>query len=307
MAARTTTPSAYRWKSGGSKLKFTASSGDLTLGTLSYGSGKTLNLTASGGRILAGGGTLAGSNAGASITLSASDGIGTELAPILLNASAGHTLNASVTGSGSLYLSSLGTLNGGLTTSVHDGATVVTSAGSIKLSSMSSGTDATGNDIKVTASAGDITVQSVSGGAGAAHTGIDLAANAGRLLASPGATLEAFDVRLHGATGVGDASNRVAANGQRVQVSSSGGAIYLMANTPTVLSSVESNGGAINILHAADLYLANALSGGGSILVNSTTPAPTSSPATSTPAAARSSSTPPAGAPRSPTTATAAP
>ena len=252
-------------------MAVTASSGDLTLGTLSYGSGRTLSLTASGGRILAGGGTLAGGGANAAITLSAADGIGTELAPVLVNASAGHTVSASVTGSGSLYLSSLGTLNGGLSTSVHDGATLVTAAGSIRLTSMTSGTDAVGNDIRVTASAGDITVQSVSGGAGAAHTAVNLAANAGRLLANPGATLEAFDVRLHGATGVGSSSNRVSADGQRVQVSSNGGAIYLTAATPAVLSAVESNGGAIDITHSADLLLANALSSGGSITVSSST------------------------------------
>ena len=148
-------------------LAVTTTSGDLTLGTLSYGSANTLSLSASGGSILAGGGTLAGSGANAAITLSAANGIGTAAAPILVNGSAGHTLNASVTGTGSLYLSSLSTLNGGLTTSVHDGATTVTAAGSIKLTSMSSGTDAAGNDIRVTASAGDITAVSVSGGSDA--------------------------------------------------------------------------------------------------------------------------------------------
>ncbi|MEO6280661.1 filamentous hemagglutinin N-terminal domain-containing protein [Roseateles sp.] len=252
-------------------LAVTASSGDLTLGTLSYGSAKTLNLTASGGSILAGSGTLAGSGANAAITLSAANGIGTELAPVLVNASAGHTVNASVTGTGSLHLSSLSTLNGGLTTSVHDGSTTVTAAGSIKLTAMSSGTDAAGNDIRVTASAGDITVVSVSGGSGASFNAIDLSANAGRLIATPGTTLQAFDVNLHGATGVGDATNRMSANGQRVQVSSSGGAIYLGASTPSVLSGVNSNGGLIDISTAADLLLANASSGGGAITVASTT------------------------------------
>jgi filamentous hemagglutinin family protein len=252
-------------------LAVTATSGNLTLGTLSYGSAKTLSLTASGGSILAGGGTLAGSSSSAAITLSAANGIGTSAAPILVNGSAGHTVNASVTGTGSLYLSSLGTLNGGLTTSVHDGSTTVTAAGNIKLTSMSSGTDAAGNHITVTASAGDITVVSVSGGSGADFNAIDLSANAGRLLATPGTTLEAFDVKLHGATGVGDTTNRVAANGQRVQVSSSGGAIYLTAATPSVLSSVESAGGAINITHSDDLLLANAVSSGGAITVTSTT------------------------------------
>ncbi|MES2717334.1 MAG: filamentous hemagglutinin N-terminal domain-containing protein [Pseudomonadota bacterium] len=252
-------------------LAVTTSSGDLTLGTLSYGSARTLNLTASGGSILAGGGTLAGSGANAAITLSAANGIGTAAAPILVNASAGHTLNASVTGSGGLHLSSLGTLNGGLNSAVHDGATHITAAGNIKLTDLRSGTDAAGNDIRVSASAGDISMLSVSGGSGAAFNAIDLSANAGRLLALPGATLEAFDVQLHGATGVGSSSNRVAANGQRVQVSSSGGAIYLTASTPSVLSSVASAGGAIDISHSADLLLAHAASSGGAISVSSST------------------------------------
>ncbi len=252
-------------------LAVTASSGDLTLGTLSYGSAKTLSLTASGGSILAGSGTLAGSGASAAITLSAANGIGTAAAPLGINASAGHTLNASVTGTGSLHLASLGTLNGGLSTAVHNGATSVTAAGNIKLTSMNSATDAAGNDIRVTASAGDITAVSVSGGSGAQFNAVTLRANAGRLLTTAGATLEGAEVTLHGATGVGSSGTRVSARAERVQVSSGGGAIYLSAATPAVLTSVQSNGGAIDIVHSADLLLANAVSSGGAITVNSST------------------------------------
>jgi filamentous hemagglutinin family protein len=249
-------------------LSVNATSGDLTLGTLSYGSAKTLTLTAGAGRILAGTGTLAGGSSSAAISLSAAHGIGTDVAPVLLNASAGHTMSASVTGSGSLYLSSLGTLNGGLTTAVNNGATVVTAAGNIKLSAMSSATDAAGNDIRVTASSGDITVTSVSGGSDASFNAVDLAANAGRIVATAGATLEGYDVRLHGATGVGSSGARVSASGQRVQVTSSGGAIYLGAAAPSVLSYVDSGGGLIDVSTTADLLIANALSGGGNIVVS---------------------------------------
>jgi len=252
-------------------LAVTASSGDLTLGSLSYGSNKTLSLTASGGSILAGSATLAGGSSSAAITLSAANGIGTELAPVLVNGSAGNAISASVTGNGSLYLSSTGTLNGGLSTAVHNGATQVTAAGNIKLSAMSSATDTLGNDITVTASAGDITVGSVSGGSNARFNAVDLSANAGKIIATSGVLVEGFDVRLHGATGVGDSSNRMAASGQRVQVSSGGGAIYLNAAAPSVLSSVDSNGGAINITSSADLLLANARSSGGAISVTTST------------------------------------
>jgi hypothetical protein len=252
-------------------LAVTATSGDLTLGGLSYGSSSTLSLTASGGSILAGTGTLTGGGASAAITLSAANGIGTASAPVLVNASAGHTVSASVTGNGSLYLGSTGTLNGGLSTAVHNGSTLITAASHIKLANMTSATDADGNDINVTASAGDITVGSVSGGSDARFNAVNLSANAGRILALPGATLQAYDVSLHGATGVGSSGQRVSASGQRVQVSSNGGAIYLTAAAPSVLSSVDSAGGLIDITTTADLLLANALSSGGAISVTSST------------------------------------
>jgi len=251
-------------------LDVNASSGNLTLGTLSYGSSNTLSLTAAAGSILSGGGTLSGNSSSSAITLSAANGIGTNVAPVNINASAGNAVNTSVTGNGSLYLNSLGTMNGGLTTAVNNGSTNVTAAGNIRLASMTSGTDADGNDIRVTASAGDITVVNVSGGADARHTGVDLSANAGRIVATGSTTIEGYDIHLFGANGVGDSTNRVSASGQRVQVESNGGAIYLGASSPSVLSGVNSNGGLINISTSADLLLANAASGGGAITVTGT-------------------------------------
>lgn len=253
-------------------LQVSSSSGDLTLGTLSYNAAGTLDLTASGGSILAGGSTLAGTGSAATMNLSAAHGIGTALAPIRINASAGHAVNASVTGTGSLYLDSLGTMNGGLTTAVNDGATNVTAAGAIKLQSMSTGTDAEGNDIRVRSRASDITVVSVSGGAAAEFTTVDLAALGGRLLVSPGATLEAAEVLLHGATGVGDSSNRVSAIGQRMQISSGGGNILLAAPTATALTSVNAHGGTIDILQSAHLQLGSVATEGGNLTVSSTAP-----------------------------------
>lgn len=252
-------------------LAVNASSGDLLLGTLSYGSGSVLNLSAGAGSLLATGSTLAGGGAGAAMTLSAANGIGTEAAPLQLNASAGHTVNASVTGTGSLHLRSTGTLEGGLTTAVNNGATRVVAAGNTRLASLTSGTDAAGNDIQVRASAGDLTVVNVSGGANASHNAIELVASAGRIVATGGTSVQAQAVSLFGAQGVGSSGLRLGVpSGQRIQVGSAGGAIYLGASAPAVLAGVASGGGLIDISSSANLQLAHAQSGGGHIQLNGT-------------------------------------
>ncbi|MES2887743.1 MAG: filamentous hemagglutinin N-terminal domain-containing protein [Pseudomonadota bacterium] len=251
-------------------LSVNATAGDLTLGTLSFGSNSTLSLTAGAGSLLAGGGTLTSASSTSAMTLSAANGIGTSAAPILIDASAGNTVSASVTGSGSLHLSSTGTLTGGLTTSVADGATHVTAAGDIRLSAMTSATDALGHDINVTASAGTITVNTVSAGADARLSRVNLSANTGSLVADGGSTITGYDVSLFGATGVGDITQRAIVNGQRVQVASDSGAVYLGTSGPAVLSSVNTHGGLIDISTTHDLMLASATSGGGAITVNGT-------------------------------------
>ena len=251
-------------------LSVTATAGDLTLGTMSYGANSALRLTASAGSILAGNVTLSGTGANSSIHLTAANGIGTELAPIIVNGNAGNSVNATVTGAGSLYLNSTGSLTGGLTTSVANGSTNVTAAGNIVLTSMTSGTDAVGNDINVTASAGNITVNNVSAGANARYSGVNLSANAGSILATGAGTVTGYDLNLFGANGVGTSSNRVVVNGQRVSVTTNGGAAYLGTSGASVLTNVATNGGAIDVSTAHDLLIANATSGGGSITVNGT-------------------------------------
>ncbi len=252
-------------------LSVRASTGDLTLGTMSYGPNSTLSLSADTGRILAGNVTLSGTGANSSINLSAANGIGTSLAPIIVNGTAGNRVSATVTGAGSLYLHSTGTLNGGLTTSVSNGATQVTSAGNITLTSMTSGTDAIGNDINVTASGGNITIGNVSAGANARYSGINLSANAGSILAAAGAgTITGYDLNLFGASGVGNTTNRVFVNGQRVSVTTNGGNAFLGTSGPSVLTNVATNGGQINVSTAHDLLIANATSGGGAITITGT-------------------------------------
>jgi len=251
-------------------LSVTATAGDLTLGTMSYGANSALRLTASVGSILAGNVTLSGTGANSSIHLTAANGIGTELAPIIVNGNAGNSVNATITGTGSLYLNSTGSLAGGLTTSVANGSTNVTAAGHIVLTSMTSGTDAVGNDINVTASAGNITVNNVSAGANARYSGVNLSANAGSILATGAGTVTGYDLNLFGANGVGTNGNRVVVNGQRVSVTTNGGAAYLGTSGASVLTNVATNGGDINVSTAHDLLIANATSGGGAITVNGT-------------------------------------
>lgn len=251
-------------------LSVNATAGDLTLGNLSWGG--TLDLNAAAGSILAGGGALAGKSSTASVTLSAANGIGTELAPVLVNGAQGHAVSASVTGTGSLYLASVAKLNGGLTTSVNNGATSISAADDIRLASLTSNTDAEGNDIRVVATAGNITAVSVSAGGGdARHAEVDLSANAGSILATSSSTLQGAGIRLHGTAGVGSASQRVIANSSgSVQVSSTGGDIYLGTAGPSVLTNISSAGGDIDIASAKDLLIANASSGGGDIKVAGT-------------------------------------
>lgn len=88
-------------------------------------------------------------------------------------------VSATVTGDGSLYLDSSGNLLGGLTTSVANGETRITGNGSLALTSVTSGTDAAGNDISVKTTSGNITVKNVQ--AGANHGQVTLNAENGSI------------------------------------------------------------------------------------------------------------------------------
>jgi filamentous hemagglutinin family protein len=258
-------------------LSVTAGSGDIRLTSVSYGNGQSLDLTASNGSILSGGGTLTGSVQGSTygaINLTAANGIGTRLAPVLVSAAngsgtTGTAVSATVTGNGSLYLNSLSNLNNGLTTSVANGSTNVTSAGNIALTSLTSGTDTLGNDIDVTATGGNITVRDVV--AGAVHGRISLSANAGSVIANTlGSNLSAYAIDVFGADGVGSSPARLGASGQRVEVTSNGGAVYLKSSSPSAFSRIDSGGGLVDIASTSSLLLANVASGGGNVTVAAT-------------------------------------
>src|SRR5690606_4309844 len=71
-------------------------------------------------------------------------------------------------------------------------------------------------------------------------------------------------------SGVGTSSKRVVVNGQRVSVTTNGGAAYLGTSGASVLTNVATHGGAIDVSTAHDLLIANATSGGGAITINGT-------------------------------------
>ncbi|MBR8656315.1 filamentous hemagglutinin N-terminal domain-containing protein, partial [Achromobacter sp. Marseille-Q0513] len=241
----------------GGDLSVTTINGDILIGAVSYGSTSTLTLNAQAGSILSGGGTLSGSGSGA-ITLTARDGIGTRDAAIKV-AVPNSPLSATVTGNGSLYLDSTSSLQGGLTTSVNNGETRITSAGNIKLTSVTSGTDAAGNDISVKTTTGNITVKNVQ--AGATQGQVTLNAENGSILAdSAGGTIKAYGVALNGSNGIGASNGRINATGQRVEAATNG-AMYLAADNNAVYSYLSGN--VIDILAAGNLQIANAVAANG--------------------------------------------
>ncbi|MCZ8392825.1 filamentous hemagglutinin N-terminal domain-containing protein [Achromobacter xylosoxidans] len=245
----------------GGDLSVTTTTGDILVGTVSYGTGNALTLNAQTGSILYGGGTLSGAGAGA-ITLTAQNGIGTRDAAIKI-AAPNSPVSATVTGDGSLYLDSSGNLLGGLTTSVANGETRITGNGSLALTSITSGTDAAGNDISVKTSSGNITVKNVQ--AGANHGQVTLNAENGAILAdAAGATVKAYGVALNAANAIGASNGRINATGQRVEATTNGG-MYLAADNNSVYSYLSGN--IIDIAAAGNLQIANAISSNGAIKI----------------------------------------
>ncbi|HCQ48070.1 MAG TPA: hypothetical protein DIW53_15435 [Achromobacter sp.] len=244
----------------GEDLSVTTTTGDILVGSVRYGSNKTLTLNAQNGSILDGGGAISGSGTGA-ITLTAKNGIGTTDAAIKI-AALNNAVSASVTGAGSLYLDSVGSMQGGLSTSVANGETRITSSGSLFLTSMTSGTDAAGNGISVKATAGSIFVKNVQ--AGATQGQVTLNAENGAVLADVGgANIKAYGVALNARSGIGvdTANGRINASGQRVEATTLGG-MYLAADNNAVYSYL--SGGIIDIAAAGNLQIANAVASNGS-------------------------------------------
>ncbi|WP_073103146.1 filamentous hemagglutinin N-terminal domain-containing protein [Pollutimonas bauzanensis] len=250
-------------------LSVTATSGDLLVsGALTAGAGKSITLNSQSGSILSGGGTITGSGDSegyGAVNLTAAHGIGSDSAALQISAP-NNAVSATVTGDGSLYLDSLSSLTGGLTTSVKNGATVINANGNINLTSLASGTDAVGNDISVRATMGNITVKNVQAGSNFGQ--ISLNADNGYILAdASGSNISAYGIGLHGSSGIGSGTTtaaRVGATGQRVEATSNG-AVYLKTTGNAAYSYV--SGSAIDIAAAGGLLLANAVSDNGAINV----------------------------------------
>ncbi|OSQ36431.1 hypothetical protein TMES_18260 [Thalassospira mesophila] len=256
----------------GGDLSVTITSGDLTIDALSYGSGKNLTLTASNGYIYTGVGKSLSLNSG-NISLSASDGIGSNTSRLQLSGSGSGDFTANVTGTGSIYLNAQNGMSNKLVAHTANGAIDIVSTGNIVLADLTVGQDAVGNDIIVTAKSGNITIGESSGSdgvvAGANNGKVNLTAQNGTIYAgNASSALGAFEVRLNGANGVGQADNAIAANGQRVLVSATnaGADVYLRSAVDGTFSSVSTNGGDISIKgsNGATILVDSAVSGAGS-------------------------------------------
>ncbi|WP_073957194.1 S-layer family protein [Thalassospira sp. TSL5-1] len=253
-------------------LAITIASGNLTVDSLSYGTGKDLALTATHGSIFTGVGKSLSLSSG-NITLNASDGIGSSTSRLQLSGSGTGQFTAHVTGEGDIYLNTQNGMSNKLVASTTDGSIDIVSDGDIRLTDLTVGKDAVGNNIIVNAKSGNITIGGNSGStgvaAGANFGKVNLSAKNGAIYAgNANSSLGAFEVRLTGANGVGTQNNAIAASGQRVLVSATnaGADIYLRSAVDGTFSSVSSNGGDISISgsNGASILVASAVSAAGS-------------------------------------------
>ena len=250
-------------------LSATASTGDLTIGGLSYGANKALTLTATTGRILSGTGsslTLSGS-----ATLTAATGIGTANAALKVTAASTAPLIANVSGAAGLYLDISGNLSGGVSALAVNGPIVITGDSNLLLNQLVVGFDAAGNDISVTTSSGDITVGSVTAGLTAGKVSLTTLSGSGKILASSGSSVvNGSSITLDGAGGIGSSTTRLGVNGPLVQATSSNADIYLKTTGATTLGYAASGTGKIDVQAGDKLSVVSATTTGGAITVAST-------------------------------------
>ncbi len=250
-------------------LSATASTGDLTISGLSYGTGKALTLTATTGRIVSGTGAslyLSGSG-----VLTAGAGIGTVNAPLKVTAGSVSPLTATVTGTGGLYLDISSYLSGGVTATAANGPIAITGNANLVLNNVGITTDAAGNDISVTTSIGDITVDTVTAGATAGKVSLTTLSGSGKILAASGTSaVSGSTITLNGAGGIGSSAARLGVNGDLVQATSSNTDIYLKTTGATSLGYAASGTGKIDVLAGDKLSVVNATTSGGAITIAST-------------------------------------
>lgn len=251
-------------QSGGA-LTVTASSGDLSVGTLSYGNNQALNLTAAAGSMLDDGDLATGINTSGSgaVNLSAANGFGTQLTPLVVNANSNSTLTANVTGAGTAHLEINSNAAPIVNVTAANGAIDLRANGNQTLASLVSTTDAVGNDVVVTGTSGNVTVGTVT--AGALHGLVNLQAG-GQILGRNGAnSVSGYTVGLNAPDGVGTLGIRLNVTGQNIVVFTEQGDVYLAPTATAVLGYVQTHGGLVNINGTADIVAGNIITNGGAI------------------------------------------
>ena len=252
--------------SSGGALSVTSSSGDLTVGTLSYGNNQPLTLTASGGSLLDDGvnSTLLIGNGTGAINLSAANALGTANSRLMINDQSSNTINASVTGSGDAYLAITGSASPQVNVTVNDGSIDLRTTGTMTLAGLASSTDADGNDIAVTATSGNLTLGSIA--AGSQFGEVDLRATTGTINGLNGSnTLSGFDVALNAAAGIGTSGTPLNLAAQNISADTTSGNVYLSPTGTAVLGFVRTGNGLVNVSGSGDIIAANVLSSNGSI------------------------------------------
>lgn len=253
-------------------LSVTASSGNLTVKSLSYGANKDLTLTATDGAINTSGlSRISLSSSSSNVSLTAKTGIGSSSKALAISGGDAN-LTTNVTGSGNLYLDIDGTLGNGLTADVNNGSINVVGNNSLTLKDVQIDTDAEGNDITVTTTSGDITIGASSGtmgvNAGSTAGNVNIWSRNGKILAgNADSTLSGYGITLTAAKDIGTSSNAIGASGDRVVVSTTGSSsdVYLKSDTDGTFTSISTNQGDINITgkNGATLLLANLYTGAG--------------------------------------------
>jgi len=253
----------------GGELNITTTSGNLLVGTVSYGNNQPLTLAATAASLLDDGinSTRIVGNGSGAINLSGANGIGTALAPLALTDQSTNTINATVTGAGSAYLdliSNSGSINPLINVTTANGAISVQTTGTMTLSNLVATTDAVGNDIFANARTGNLVLGTVT--AGALHGSLDLRAATGAITAVNGSNvISAFDPSLSAATGIGSLATPLNVTGQNVVADTLSGNVYLAPTGIAVLSFVRSQNGLVSVVGTSDIVAANVLSQSGGV------------------------------------------
>jgi hypothetical protein len=250
----------------GGPLSVVTTSGDLTVGSVSYGNNQPLTLSAAAASLLDDGVNstrLQGSGSGA-INLSAANGIGTATNPFAINDLSNNNINADVTGAGSAYLDIVSNANPLVNITASNGSIDVQTEGMVTLANLVSSTDAAGNNITALARSGNLGLGVVT--AGAQHGSLDLRAPGGAITAlNSSNSISAFDPTLVAASGIGSLGSPLNVTGQNIVADTLAGDIALSPTGAAVLGFVRTLNGFISVTGTSDIVAANVLADTGGI------------------------------------------